>query len=531
MSSPLAFFLVVLVGSGSANSSRYEVCPNNGDPQKTREGNVVWCKKDSDCQLDYACIPIDGLTHFGVQINYCCPNRIAVCSLPPQPGYGECGRKPLRMFYFDVTSLQCKPFTVVECQGLNGNRFPSKAECKRRCEATACRKGESPLHLSSDLSHPVLCGESGLCPSPYKCRFDKLFRRHVCCGYKREGACPNGFRSYMNVLTGRPTRCRPNSVRDDCPSDFVCHTPDMSDVSYCCSKEKGVCPEGRSPYLHPLTDRSMKCHTEASLRSQCPFGYSCSASVPGSHWGFCCLDVVDGRCPQGTTPQLDATSNTVQCTMDENTCSPGYSCQNSTARLSNGICCSNRPSTSSVELSVVDKSPTPVVGSMLISTTPKAPAFRPAIRLVHIQKRIDKSEAKRFGRGRPRPQLRSFLGCPQDREPVILANSTHPQHCLPGVINKCPRNADCLRAPRDPLGRFVCCYQKEDDEDDIFKAKIQLSLRPSTISTKDPFCPTVLDGATCSPSRLDECALDGFFCQFNIELQAFACCTLSAARN
>ncbi|KAK0404907.1 hypothetical protein QR680_017691 [Steinernema hermaphroditum] len=495
MASPVHFAFVLLAVFDPALSSRYgivsqEVCPNNGDPQKTRGGNVVWCKKDSDCQLDFACTPIEGLTHFGVQINYCCPNRIAVCSLAPQPGYGDCGRSPLKMFYFDVTSLQCKPFTVVECKGLNGNRFASKAECKRRCEATACQKGESPLHLSSELNHPVLCGESGLCPPPYKCRYDKLFRRHICCGYKREGACPRGFRTYMNILTGRPKRCRPNSVRDECPADFVCSSPDDSDVSFCCSKEKGVCPGERPPYLHPLTDHTIKCHPSANLRSECPFGYTCAGSIPGSQWGFCCLDTVDGDCPRGTTPQLNATSNSTQkCTKELNTCSFGYSCQNHPSNPTAGFCCSNKPTSSSYKFSVIDKLPTSVSETVIpvaIEKTGKS------IRLVHIQQKIDKSTRKRLQRNRTRPMMRSFLECPDEREPVVYTNTSFPQQCIPRAISKCPPNADCLKAPRDPLGRFLCCRTNDSEEHDIFTAKLTPSAHPKTFATKGEHPLTVM---------------------------------------
>ncbi|TKR58282.1 hypothetical protein L596_029747 [Steinernema carpocapsae] len=486
-------FLVVcnfLASSGLAQrygTASQDVCPNSGDPQKTREGNIVWCKRDSDCQLDYACTPIEGLTHFGIQIKHCCPNRIAVCSLPPQPGYGECGKKPMTMYYFDVTSLRCQPFTVVACNGLNGNRFPSLSECKRRCEATACHKGESPLLISSDFNQPVLCGESGLCPAPYKCRYDKLFRRHVCCGYKREGACPGGTRSYMNVLTNRPKRCRQNSVRDGCPVDYVCASPGDSDVSFCCAKDDGVCPTGRPPYIHPLTDHTMKCHPSVNFQSECPYGYACVASVPGSNWGFCCLDIVDDKCPLGTIPQIDKASNLPQkCVIGRNTCSFGFSCQTISSLSPTGFCCSNKPKSTTTALDIIvnDPSPTPAPGLLVTLTTqkPKLKFHPKPTRLVDIQKKIDKSEIKRLQK-KQKPSKRSFLECPYDRKPVVQANFLYPLQCLAGVSNKCPPKTECLKAPKDPLGRHICCHLS-NDEGDIFKAKLQLSTTRKTKATK-----------------------------------------------
>ena len=63
-------------------------------------------------------------------------NLASICSLPPQPGYGDCNQLPRKLFYFDSTALQCLPFKVLECQGINGNRFESVADCRSRCETT-----------------------------------------------------------------------------------------------------------------------------------------------------------------------------------------------------------------------------------------------------------------------------------------------------------------------------------------------------------------------------------------------------------
>lgn len=54
-----------------------------------------------------------------------------ICLSPPQPGYGECDSRP--MYYFDIISLSCKKFTVLECRGVNQNRFETLKECETKC--------------------------------------------------------------------------------------------------------------------------------------------------------------------------------------------------------------------------------------------------------------------------------------------------------------------------------------------------------------------------------------------------------------
>ncbi|RCN34505.1 Kunitz/Bovine pancreatic trypsin inhibitor domain protein [Ancylostoma caninum] len=59
-----------------------------------------------------------------------------VCSLPPNPGYGDCSSEPVIKFYFDVYDLQCKRFLFLNCKGGNQNRFDSEEECIRVCHYT-----------------------------------------------------------------------------------------------------------------------------------------------------------------------------------------------------------------------------------------------------------------------------------------------------------------------------------------------------------------------------------------------------------
>lgn len=63
--------------------------------------------------------------------------EVSICLLPPQPGYGDCdNKKPKLMYYFDATRLRCQPFKVLECLGVNQNRFNTEEECVAQCERT-----------------------------------------------------------------------------------------------------------------------------------------------------------------------------------------------------------------------------------------------------------------------------------------------------------------------------------------------------------------------------------------------------------
>ncbi|VDN56762.1 unnamed protein product [Dracunculus medinensis] len=101
-----------------------------------------------------------------------------ICLSPPQPGYGECDSRP--MYYFDIISLSCKKFTVLECRGVNQNRFETLKECETKCIGSVCRE---PQEILIENSRPRICAKRQ-CPLNYTCEYDELFRRHICCGIK-----------------------------------------------------------------------------------------------------------------------------------------------------------------------------------------------------------------------------------------------------------------------------------------------------------------------------------------------------------
>uniref|UniRef100_A0A1I7U0W5 BPTI/Kunitz inhibitor domain-containing protein n=1 Tax=Caenorhabditis tropicalis TaxID=1561998 RepID=A0A1I7U0W5_9PELO len=243
--------------------------------------------------------------------------------------------------------FRCKKFKVINCFGKNQNQFETYELCTRFCQSTACLAGQSLL-LARDSS-PVSCRDSG-CPTGYRCVYDKLFNRHVCCGHSPTGVCPIGTVSFSHVRSNQPMRCTPSAYRDSCPPDFVCTTQGLH--SFCCSPHDGnvnynivlivdfaaICPAGQQPYTHIVSKHSMKCNPLET--SSCPETYYCSPAVPGAHWGFCCSVHIEATCPVETEPYKDFLSSTpVRCTVGVTQCNVGYSCQSSQSGSLIGFCC------------------------------------------------------------------------------------------------------------------------------------------------------------------------------------------------
>ena len=58
-----------------------EKCEFGAEPQRSREGNIIWCKNNNECLEHHTCTPIEGLFHFGIQVRYCCPTRSIIIYL------------------------------------------------------------------------------------------------------------------------------------------------------------------------------------------------------------------------------------------------------------------------------------------------------------------------------------------------------------------------------------------------------------------------------------------------------------------
>ncbi|KAF1747117.1 hypothetical protein GCK72_023576 [Caenorhabditis remanei] len=454
--------------------------------------------------------------------------------MPPNPGYGDCFEEPRTMFYFDSMDLKCKKFKVINCFGKNQNQFETYELCTRFCQSTACLAGQSLL-LARDSS-PVNCKEAG-CPTGYRCVYDKLFNRHVCCGHSPTGVCPIGSVSFSHVRSNQPMRCNPSAYRDLCPADYVCTTQGLH--SFCCSPHDAICPAGQQPYNHIVSKNSMKCNPLET--SSCPETYYCSPAVPGAHWGFCCSVHIEASCPSETEPYLDFMSKTpVRCTVGVTQCNIGYSCQSSQSGSLIGFCCTipkltyRTPSRSS---SLNENSSESV--SQFITPTDQhffihnegliGPAVKP--RTSSILSSHQKS-AKKYQKVTKSTSTYGVVSnykpatCPPRATSVFYANTQINVECTPaeGYSFDCPDNSTCVDAYTDLAGRRVCCQMPKTTATPTFVYFVTSTPRMVRYKTTDSYCPYAIRHLQCRPSA-STCPM-GYFCQYLFEISSFSCCSL-----
>ncbi|KAI1721775.1 lustrin, cysteine-rich repeated domain-containing protein [Ditylenchus destructor] len=489
-----------IVNAFGFESTRYglklDICPNGARPEFTSFGNVKWCQGNMDCSLSYECVAIIGLNHFGTQIRYCCPTRTTICTLKPtfvlNNGGRNCRGRVIErtVYYFDINKLKCFENHVAECHedstspttnilivdnNNNENQFASIAECRTKCETTACQLGESMLLINRNLDNVVMCQISDDCPNGYICRQDKLFQRGVCCGYTSFEPCPLGLRSFIVPFTGRPKTCFRSPLRDDCPADFACSQNDIDQLNYCCTWERGICPGGTHPYIHPMTDRTIKCNPQ-NYDAACPHGYVCSARVMGSYWGFCCsVAVVYANCPEQSTPLLNHISNQPRKCSDDSICGVDYMCYKSDQhKFDIGFCCS-RPSSLNSRLlptSQIHKTttaPTMPTETVIDTEIEEINAVAgPYTRLIEPAQSAETSTAisieasEEFG-----SEIEtSTVGTSQIEDintQEWVSKEEQSQERETEEISKSKDPSICLYAVSDTLGRSLCCVSKYHD--------------------------------------------------------------------
>ncbi|CAO4384326.1 unnamed protein product [Caenorhabditis nigoni] len=498
-----------------------EFCIDGTVAEKSKTGITRWCENTDDCSAGWKCVP-SGNYHFSKQINYCCQMRESICSMPPNPGYGDCFEEPRTMFYFDAMDLKCKKFKVINCNAKNQNQFETYELCTRFCQSTACLAGQSLL-LARDSS-PVNCRASG-CPTGYRCVYDKLFNRHVCCGHSPTGVCPIGTVSFAQVQSNQPMRCNPSAYRDSCPTDYVCTTQGLH--SFCCSPHDAICPAGQQPYNHIVSKHSMKCNPLET--SSCPETYYCSPAVPGAHWGFCCSVHIEAACPDGTESYLDFMSKTpVRCTVGVTQCNIGYSCQSSQSGSLIGFCCTvpkisyRTPPRSSSSRESEDQHflihnegligpSSPRVSSIVTSHQKPAKPYQ----------KVTKSTSTYGVVSNYKPAT-----CPPRATSVFYANTQINVECTPaeGYSFECPDNSTCVDAYMDLAGRRVCCQMPKTTPTPSFVYFVTSTPRMFRYKTADSFCPYAIRHLQCRPSA-STCPM-GYFCQYLFETSSFSCCSL-----
>ncbi|CAD5228938.1 unnamed protein product [Bursaphelenchus okinawaensis] len=574
---------------------RQDLCPNGVDPQRNSDGNIKWCRLDAECRLNYECVPIVGLNHFGNPVKYCCPTKYSYCSRQPKiQDLINCAKPAITLYYFDTNRLKCRPYVVTGCDDVEStadevqNRFGTIKDCRAKCETTACEIGETPLYLDDDFAKPFLCETRDACPHGYICRYDKLFRRQVCCGKTSFDPCP-GYRTYIVPFTGRPRECDPlNREKDECPSDYLCTSTPQNALSYCCAHIPGVCPVGQRPCIHPLTANTIKCNPH-SYDAACPSGYVCSPTIVGSSWGFCCSQTLVANCPRNTKPYINIATNMPQkCTVGVTTCNHGYVCQNSEPNAAMGFCCTpphsaeivvrpmsrlqtttsrlTTPRLTTVASFVVQKSKSKsesaeekksssenVDKSQEIETTSRASlefskedksTFEEAKVVSTLEQEVNsvtttvKPTRTTTHTTTHRPKTvrnknhKEDLKCPEDFNPMKYPKTGQIMHCTRSRKKDCPAPSKCLKARDDQFKRTLCCLHQDDQvNEDVSSnsesneaSKFKIIPDLNLGQSEDPTCPTIILSRSCRPGSVDDCE-DNFFCQFNKQYKEYLCCS------
>ena len=129
------------VATGGCEQFVWGGCGGNGNNFETREECGATCNDACDCPApgNEPVCGVNGITYPSACLAEC--NRVAVhsqgecglgfssCELPKDSG--PCNAQ-LAHWYFDTTSMSCKPFTYGGCGG-NANNFSSEAACSFMC--------------------------------------------------------------------------------------------------------------------------------------------------------------------------------------------------------------------------------------------------------------------------------------------------------------------------------------------------------------------------------------------------------------
>ncbi|CAI5455681.1 unnamed protein product [Caenorhabditis angaria] len=507
MISPSILSFLIIAFSYTANSERYGIfedfCIDGTLAQKTKTGTTIWCDNSEECEGGWECVP-SGQFHFSKPINYCCQVRESICSMPPNPGYGECFEEPRTKYYFDSLDLKCKKFQVISCNNKNQNQFDTLDQCTRFCQNTACLDGQS-LFLARDNT-PVDC-ENISCPPGYRCVYDKLFNRHVCCGHSPTGVCPIGSVSYSQARSTQPMRCTPSTVIDTCPADYVCTTQGL--YSFCCSSHDALCPAGQQPYSHIVSKKSMKCNPMES--SSCPPTYYCSTAVPGAQWGFCCSVHIEATCPIGTSAYIEINTRTpVRCTVGVTQCNVGYSCQSSQLGSLIGFCCtvpkmifriperSNSNNFAYIPTTVITEAPT--------TKTQHETSHHPFFMMQNEGLGVFSTKTPKITRITSKYGVTSNYKpavCPPRGSSVFYPNSQINVECTPaeGYEFSCPGTSSCVDAYLDLAGRKVCCNMPKTTPSPSFVYFVTALPKIIRYQTTDMFCPYAIQHSKCHPSK------------------------------
>uniref|UniRef100_A0AC34F1S9 BPTI/Kunitz inhibitor domain-containing protein n=1 Tax=Panagrolaimus sp. ES5 TaxID=591445 RepID=A0AC34F1S9_9BILA len=274
------------------------VCPY-GEPQKGLTGGrpILCTFNGTECAPNHFC-------HLGLvpDENQCCPgeptNPAACQGLPPQEGIaGPTGSQPTERWFYEVTTMSCKPFTFDGRKG-NQNNFLSEADC-----AATCQVFVNPCSLPISMP-PQQCSvdNPNTCSGGSYCHIGGSPTTTICCPSEGDPCqlplnCGMGNealnRFYFNQQTGQ---CQPFIYLGTKGNQNNFLSQQMCEAS--CSINP--CAEG-NPFIG-VDGRTQTCSASQSL-NMCPSSYWChigadtttTVCCPGASQNSCNLPMSTGE--------------------------------------------------------------------------------------------------------------------------------------------------------------------------------------------------------------------------------------------
>ncbi|CAL2048933.1 unnamed protein product [Caenorhabditis brenneri] len=248
------------------------VCPagaplNNG-PMK--------CSENAPCPEGHSCVSNAG-------IQYCCPAKEKVCSLPRNGGV-QCAStiKASTRYYFDIATATCRSFKFTQCGG-NANNFGSLEECEGFCVDTQCPNGQA--HRVGAVNANCALAQADTCPNQHFCQLPLFGPSPICCptpeltcnemvsaGTPCFGRGLTIQRYYFNPST---QKCQPFHYYGCSGNGNNFETIDQCQ-NFCLHSADNAC-DGLVPLKNPNSELQ-RCSEE----DPCPAGYECNDA------SFCC---------------------------------------------------------------------------------------------------------------------------------------------------------------------------------------------------------------------------------------------------
>uniref|UniRef100_A0A915D1X8 BPTI/Kunitz inhibitor domain-containing protein n=1 Tax=Ditylenchus dipsaci TaxID=166011 RepID=A0A915D1X8_9BILA len=457
----------------------------------------------SSCPNTHECV---GINFNGNVAHTCCPTKAHICSLPPQQG-NLCTKTPVTKWYFNIVTKECGKFSFNGCNG-NLNNFASLEQCTNFCSSSACAPGEITF---KDVNSKGLmyCSPSLLdsCPLDYKCKYDSLTSKNVCCGTPISDVCPQGEKTYVNAIDESVKECAINQA-GSCPSDFLCRFSNLHNRYYCCASRSGnMCPEGRALYRNPNSLQPTQCSVNGPQQT-CVEGFSCQSRFSDVLQGYCCSS--QDVCKNGAEFLTDEKTQMPKICMQGafSSCDEGYRCYKPASSTS-GYCCKGEGTVNTGgcppgEYAFTKKDEIVQCDPFNLQDKGCPPKYSCQYTLTYNRYQCCGKEPVE-----EEEVLVTDHGCLSGQVAYIQNGAAEPQLCTSSAPNSCPLGFFCQFS--DKNSQFQCCAHKAGCPADTV-AYVDLSGNPQTCKMGKPTITQCPLGYSCRETSTDKticCTIEG----------------------